>query len=117
MFANNSSLRSLQKIRQYFVSMFGEYRLGVELHAMYCQGPVAHAHDLAVVGPSRYFKTVRQRLALDHQRVVARCGERIRQAGEYAGVVVMDRRCLAVHQLFGVVDAPAERLADVLMTE
>jgi hypothetical protein len=33
---------------------------------------VAQAHDLAILGPGRDFKTGRQRLALHRQRMVAR---------------------------------------------
>jgi len=52
--------------------MLGEYRLGVELHALDGELLVTHAHDFIVrFGPGRHLKTIRQRLALNHQRVIA----------------------------------------------
>jgi len=49
--------------------------------------------------------------------MIARGGERRRQAGEHAGRVVGDRAGLAVHDLLGLNDLAAEHLADRLMTQ
>ncbi len=89
----------------------------MELHAMHRQRFVAHPHDLVIIGPGGDLQTFRQCFALDHQRVIARRGERVGQAVKHAGVVVMDRRGLTVHQLFGVNDASAEGLANALVPE
>jgi hypothetical protein len=43
----------LQEVLQHRVAVLGEDGLGVELHAFDGQFLVAHAHDLAVVGPGR----------------------------------------------------------------
>ena len=42
-----------QEVLQQRVAVLGQDRLGVELHALDRELAVAHAHDLAVVGPSR----------------------------------------------------------------
>src|SRR5271169_7242713 len=89
----------------------------MELYAMHGQRLVAHTHDLAVVGPCGEFQAVRHRIALNHQRVVARGGERAGQACEYAVAVMVYLRGLAVHQLPGVDDAPSESLAYALVAE
>jgi len=89
----------------------------MELHAFDGERPVAQAHDLAVLGPGGDLEAVRQRVALDGERVVTRAGEWIRQAGKDAAIAVCYLRDLAVHQALGVHDAPAKSFADRLMAE
>ncbi|MNT40235.1 hypothetical protein D3C72_1765360 [compost metagenome] len=89
----------------------------MELHALDRQRLVAHAHDLAVVGPGGDLQAFRQRLALDHQRMVAGAGHRVGDVAEHADIVVRHRRHLAVHQLLGVDDLAAKGLADALVAE
>ena len=106
------------KLREQLLARRGQERLGVELHALDGQRLVAHAHDL-VLRRSRAV-TSRQsgtRRALDHQRVVARRLERVRQPGEHALAVVVDRRRLAVHDPRGAHDLAAEGLADGLVAQ
>jgi hypothetical protein len=59
---------------------------------------VAHAHDLAVLGPGGDREVRRAAVALDRQRVVAVDGELLRQAGEHAFARGRDLAGLAVHQ-------------------
>ena len=54
---------------------------------------------------------------LDDQGVVAGRGERRRQALEDVGVMMEDRRGLAVHEVRGTDDVTAEDMADGLVTE
>ena len=69
-----------------------------------------------VVGSRSSLEDVRQRIA-DDQRVVAAGHERLRHAAEHAAAVVLNRRCLAVHQLRGAHDLPSKCDADALMSQ
>ena len=74
----------------------------VKLHAFYSERPVPDAHDLipvagVILSPGSDFKAVRQGLAVDDQRVITRCRERIAQAFEHAFVGMVYGRELAVH--------------------
>ena len=97
--------------------VFGEDGFGVKLHTVHGQRLVAHTHNFAVVRPGCYFKALRQRLALDDQRMIACCGERIGQSAEYAVAVVVNLRSLAVHQRLGVNDLAAKSLSNALVAE
>ncbi len=99
------------------MAVFGEQGFGVELYAFHRQRFVAHAHDLAVVGPGGDFQAVGQCVAVDNQAVIAGAGNRIGQLAEHALVVVVNRRDFAVHQRFGAYGVAAEGLADGLMAE
>ncbi len=76
---------------------------------------VAHRHHLAVVCVCRRLEHVRQ--ARRRERVVAAGVERLRQAGEQAGAVVLHRARLAVQELARVADFAAEDLDDRLVAE
>src|SRR6478672_3481730 len=89
----------------------------MELDAFDGQTLVANAHDVAVVGPCRDFETLRQRLAVDHERVIARRDEWIRQVPENAAAVMPNGRSLAVHELARVHDASTESLSYALVAE
>ena len=71
----------------------------MELHALDRQLAVAQAHDRAVGGLGGDLEHVGQPSAIDHEGVVAGGLERVGQAGEHAGAVVVHERRLAVHQL------------------
>src|SRR5215813_4629044 len=92
-------------------------RFWMKLDAFNRQRLVAQAHDLAVDGPRGDIETIRQRRSLDRERVVARGLERRRQAAEYTGTGVRDRRRLAVHQCLRADDLAAESLSERLMTQ
>ena len=57
------------------MAMLGEDGFRVKLHALDVELGVAHAHDLAIVGPGRDFQARRATGPLDRQRVVAVDGE------------------------------------------
>src|SRR5712692_9418732 len=107
----------IDEILQHSVAMLGEQRLRVELHPFDRQAAVAQAHDLAVLGFSAHHKTIRQRIALHHQRVVARRHKTIRYFPEYPVLVVTDARGLAVHHLPRAHHFPAESLPDRLVSQ
>src|SRR3972149_3486521 len=105
----------LQEVAQDVVADGGEARLRVELHALDRIQHVADGHDDAAVGLRRDLQLfVREPLALDGQRVVTDRLERVGEAAEDAGAVVVDHAGLAVHDLGGAGDDAAERLADRL---
>src|SRR5206468_11060054 len=54
-------MSAFQKILQHRMPVLGQDRLRVELHTLDIEFLVAHAHDLAVVGPGGHFKAGRQR--------------------------------------------------------
>src|SRR3546814_19776434 len=63
------------------------------------------------------FRSIRQAVRLDDQRVIARRGEGRGKAREYAGCVMADLAGLAVHKLRRADHLAAERLSDGLMTK
>ena len=73
-----------EEVAQEVVPAVGEDRLGVELHALDRELAVAQAHHQPVLGLGGDLEHVGNRIALDDERVVARRGERARQAGEHA---------------------------------
>src|SRR4051794_17045671 len=91
-----------------------EHGLGVELDAERRQLAVAHGHQHAAAVRGR-LQAVRQ-VVVDHERVVARDGQRVAQTGEEVAAVVLDLGRLAVH---GQVpdDLAAEGLAERLVAE
>src|SRR3954470_21380384 len=89
----------------------------MKLNALHGELLVAHTHDFTVVCPGRHFEALRQCVALDDQRMVARRGERVRQIAEHAGIPMIYARYLAMHDLFRVHDISAKGLADALMAE
>src|SRR5438132_4815819 len=99
------------------MAMLRENRFGMELHALDRGRAVAHAHDLAVVGPRRHLELGRARLALDRQGMVPRGLVGRGQPPENARACVMDARHLAVHERLRMHDTPAEGLADRLVSE
>ena len=91
--------------------------LGMELHAVHRIAFVLQAHDHAVGGLGGDLQRVGQALALDHQRMIARGREILRNAGEHALAGVMHFRQLAMHQGRRAHHAAAIDLADGLMAE
>src|SRR5215207_2840886 len=107
----------LQKVGQQALALGGEDGLGVELHALHLEEAVAQAHDDAVGRRGRDFEAVRQTLALDDERVVARGGEAVFEPLEDRPAVVANLGRLAVDGLGAAHDAPAEDLPDGLVAE
>src|SRR3954468_21136568 len=117
---NIGTLRSVlagEEILEQRVAVLREDGLGVELHALDGQRAVAHAHDLAVLGPCGDLELRRAARALDGERMVARRLVRRRQALEDAAALVVDARDLAVHEGLRVDHLAAEGLADRLVAE
>ena len=106
-----------EKLASSCVPVLGQDGFRVELHALDRQRLVAHAHDLAVVGPGGDFEAIRQGFALDHQRVIARGVNGLGRPANtppslwWIGEVLPCMSCLACTIL------PAERLADALVAE
>src|SRR5690606_17361046 len=97
---------ALEEVAQQGVAVLGEDRFGMELHALDRMFAMAVPHALLertvfVLGPRGDFEGVRQRAALDHQRVVARGLVAVGQVCEHALALVADRRGLAVHDPAG----------------
>src|SRR5580693_275086 len=105
---------SSEEVGEQLLALFGEHRLGVELHALGRQLSVAqrHQHTAAVRGR---LQAVGQAL-VDDQRVVATHCQRRAEALEDRAPVVLDRRCLAVHRLVESHGSP-ERLRERLVAE
>src|SRR5947209_8352896 len=99
------------------VTFFSQNRFRMELYAFYRKRLVAHAHDLAVFAPRGNLQALRKAVLFNHERVVARSDEWIRQRAKHAFSVVHDRRRLAMHEVAGMHDAAAERLADALVAQ
>ena len=74
-------------------------------------------HDHAAVRPGRDLEALGDALRRDHQRVVPGGGERIGEAGEERPAVVTDLGRLAVHELRGAHDLPAEALGEGLVAQ
>ncbi|MNN56461.1 hypothetical protein D3C81_1713950 [compost metagenome] len=99
------------------MAVFGQDRFRVELHTLDVKVLVAYAHDFAVIGPCGDFQAIRQRCALDCQRVITdHCIWRW-QILEHADAGMRDLRSLAVHDLLRTHHLAAECRAYCLMSE
>src|SRR3990170_2145566 len=107
----------VEKVFQQLLPLFGENRLGMELHAFDGKLLVAHGHDDTIGGASRHVQVRGQPLRVDDQRVVAHGGEGIFEPAENSLPVVSDFRKLAVHDRRCANDLTAEGGADGLMAE
>src|SRR5262245_37229724 len=110
-------LRDFEKIFQKQMAMLGGDAFGMELHAVHRQRFVCKPHHQTVRGLGRHVEIARQRLALDHQRVIARSFERRIYAAKHAAAVVLDLRQFAMNRHRRPHDLAAEGLADRLMTQ
>src|SRR5882672_5714580 len=88
----------------------------MKLDAVYRERAVPDAHDRAVVGPGCHLQRLRQRFG-DHQRVITAGDERLLKAPEDAFPIMVNGRCLAMHQLRRANNLAAERDANTLMSE
>ena len=86
----------------------------MELHAFDRKLPVAQTHHQPVLRLRRHLEHSRYRLALDHERVIARRGERARKTREHTGAVVANLRRLAVHHVRRSHDPAAVELQKAL---
>jgi hypothetical protein len=107
----------LQEVAQHRVAVLGEDALGVELHALDRQLLVAHAHDLAVLGPGSDLQHLGAARALDGQRVVAVHRELRGQPSEHALLRGGDDAGLAVHELLRANDLAAKGRTNALVPQ
>src|SRR5947209_3830263 len=84
---------------------------------MYGMRRMRQPHDKTVVGFRRDFEWLRQVLALNNERVVARRKERAVDAAEYRAALMADDRALAVHRDGCTRDGAAIYFADRLMAK
>src|ERR1700752_3167149 len=89
----------------------------MKLHALNFQFPMTQSHDNVIRRSRGHFKTLRQRLLLNNQRMIASPLKTIRQPGEDRLAVVNHFRRLAMHHLRRANYTPAKRLPDRLMTK
>src|SRR5689334_19020850 len=89
----------------------------MELDAFDVERSMTRAHDLSAIAPRRDLELGRERFALDDERVIPAAQRRGGNPFEEAGARVMDRRCLAVHDLAAPNDAASEGVPDRLMAE
>src|SRR5690554_3921250 len=113
---------TLWKVGQQLMALAGKDRLGVELHPLHVELPVAKAHDqprgdVIVVDPGGDLQAVGQRGALHHQGMVAGHLQRVLEAREEPEPRVANGRGLAVHHLGGAHHLAAVDLADGLVTQ
>src|SRR5437868_1325642 len=72
----------LEKIAHDHPAILGEDAFGMELHTPDWKFFVPNAHDLAFIGFRRDFQAVRNRIALNDERMISGGGERIRHFAE-----------------------------------
>src|SRR5215467_14584318 len=107
----------VQEIGEHFVTLLGQDRLGMELHALHGELAVAHAHDLAILAFGGHLKALGKTGAFDDQRMIACGGQRVVEPGENAVSTMAYGRELAVHDASGAHDTPSECLADRLVAQ
>ncbi len=72
-----------QKIPQQIMPMFGQNGFGMKLHPFNRERFMPHPHNFVeaavfILRPGGDFQTIGQSVLLNHQRMIARCGKRIR---------------------------------------
>src|SRR5579864_396020 len=106
-----------QEVPQNGVAVFGQHRLGVELDAFDDGRPVPHAYDDPVLGAGRHFERCGQLARIDDEGMVARAGDRSRQARKNGTAVVVDAGGLAVHGGAAADHQSSAGRADALMPQ
>src|SRR6185503_5809595 len=112
-----SASRASKEVLQHLETVGGEHRLGMELHRFKRQRRVAQTHDDAVVRPGRHDELGRQRLLVDHERVIAGRDGPLWHSEEQTLAVVRDEAGLSVARLGSADDAGAERDRGALEAE
>src|SRR5262249_42577171 len=90
---------------------------GMELHAVNRVAPVVHPHDQVISRFRRYLNILREVLAFDDERVVARRPEWAIDAAEHPCAGLLDFRELAVDRDRRADHAAAKRLPDRLVAQ
>ena len=99
------------------VAVLGEDALGVELHTPDRQFLVPQAHDFTLLRLGGDLQTVRQRLAFDNERMVARGDVGRGDVFEQVLAVVCHGGRFAVHHAVVHDDLTAEGMTDALVAE
>src|SRR5262245_61061698 len=107
----------VEEIGEEPMPVLGGDALGMKLNAVHGIALVLQPHNDAVASLRRNFQRLGQACGLDHERMVARGGEVLGDAGEHPLAGVMHLRQFAVHQRRRAHDAAAINLADGLMAE
>ncbi len=105
-----------EEVAQEGVTVAGEDRLRMELHALDRKHAVAEAHDEAVRGMRSDLQTLRQGLSFQDEAVITTYGHGLWEPREEAAPVVVDSGLMTMHGL-GAHDAPAEVLPDRLVSQ
>src|SRR5688572_3221600 len=87
-----------KEIADYLIAAGGAVRLGMELDAEDRQLAVRDRHHRAILALRVDLELLRQRGALDNERVIARSAHLIGAAGEEPLAAMPHRRNLAVHR-------------------
>src|SRR3954469_16419957 len=108
-----------EKVAKYVFTALGKDGFRMELHTPDRMLSMAHGVDLRRVVPGARddLQLARQRVSLDHQRMIPHHLERARHIAEDSLPIVRDTRRLAVHQIARTDDLASIRLADRLMSE
>src|SRR3954462_15256693 len=106
----------LKKILQNEMAVLRGDTLGMKLHAMRRIGLVHRAHH-EPVGLGDHVKRIRDRGAVDHERVIARGFERTVDAPKYAPALMGHFRELAVYRHWRAHDLAAKRLTHRLQAK
>src|SRR5271167_930322 len=107
----------VEEVGEELFSCLGQDRLRMELHTFYLHLLMTDTHDEPVRGAGRDFQAVRQRRALDDQRVVARGRKGIGEPRKDGLAIMGYKAGLAVHDLRRSYHPASERLADRLVPE
>ncbi len=89
----------------------------MELHSPNGELLVSDAHNFAFLGFRGDFQAFRQRLALDHQRMVTRRRKRIGHGFKQILSVMFNERSLTVHHTVIHHDVPAKNMSNTLMSQ
>src|SRR5579871_6137498 len=106
-----------EEICQDLFAMTGQSGLRMELYALDGILFVPYAHHLASVGLRRDVQTLRHGFPTDHERMVARRLEGIRQVAKDPLSTVMDHGSLAMHDAAVADHLAAKRRPDALMSQ
>lgn len=109
--------RQAEKIDKDLISPHRQNRLRVKLHPVDRPAAMGHRHDHAITRRSRGLQFRRQRIAVDHQRVVPPYRHRLRKTLEQAISVVSNLARTAMNWEGTANDFRPECLADRLMTK
>ncbi len=106
-----------EEVPEELLAVLRQDRLRVELHPLDGILAVADPHHFSLVGGRGDLEALGQALLPKDQRVIARRLERRGQAGEETLAIMVDGRCLPVHQARRANDLRAKGVANRLMAQ